>query len=43
MKNAKELKLEYTASLVRDPRKAAVMFAGTRSSLLSRRLDRKKL
>ena len=27
MKNAKELKLEYTSS-VRDPRKAAVMFAG---------------
>jgi hypothetical protein len=42
MKNAKELKLEYTSS-VRDPRKAAVMFAGTRSSLLSRRQDRKKL
>ncbi len=28
MKNAKELMLEYTASSVRDPRKAAEMFAG---------------
>ncbi len=36
MRNAKELALEYIAPSVRDPRKAAVMFAGTRSSLLSR-------
>jgi hypothetical protein len=43
VKNAKELMLEYIASSVRDPRKAAVMFAGTRSSLLSRSQDREKL
>jgi hypothetical protein len=43
MKNAKELMLEYVASSVRDPRKAAVTFAETQSSLLSRSQDRKKL
>jgi len=41
MKNAKELKLEYTSRS--EIREAAVMFAGTRSSLLSRRQDRKKV
>ena len=43
MKNAKEFMLQYIASSVRDPGKAGVMFAGTRSSLLSRSQDRKKL